>query len=72
MQLPLRMQAYKVAADNHADDQLLANWRWKLALWDEPARLEFCKQMDAGYDKTIAQNPQVAKPDRVKMVDQLK
>jgi hypothetical protein len=72
MQLPLRMQAYKVAADNHADEQLLANWRWKLSLWDEASRLEFCKQMDAGYDKTIAQNPQVAKEDRVKMEDQFK
>jgi hypothetical protein len=69
LQLPLRMAAYKLAADNGADDQLLANWKWQLHLWDEPARLEFCKQMDAGYDKTIAQNPQAAAADRVKMED---
>jgi hypothetical protein len=70
LQLPLRLQAYRLAADNNADPALLANWRWKLALWDDAARLEFCQQMDAGYDRTIAGNPQAAKSDRVKMVDQ--
>jgi hypothetical protein len=67
LQLPLRLQAYQLALDQKADANLLANWKWKLCLWDESDRLEFCRQMDFGYDKTIAQNPQAAKADRVKM-----
>lgn len=68
LQRPLRLLAYRLAATNGAPAELLANWRWHLQLWDEADRLEFCRQMDAGYQRTIQQNPNV-KSGRKSMVD---
>ena len=69
LQLPLRMRAYRLAADHRADPALLANWRWHLHLWDDADRLAFCRQMDAGYQRTIGNNPGVADKPRTPMVE---
>jgi hypothetical protein len=69
LQLPLRMQAYRLAADNGASPALLANWRWHLHLWGDADRLEFCRQMDAGYQRTVGNNPGVGATPRTSMVD---
>jgi hypothetical protein len=47
----MRLQAYRAAAAAGASEALLANWRWKLAIWDESDEAGFQNTMGMAYKK---------------------
>ncbi len=55
----LRMLCYRAAVAAGAEANLLANWRWKLALWTPADRSDFQKRMQAAYNKLLADNPEL-------------
>lgn len=50
MQNELRLQSYRVAANEHAAPALLSNWRWKMPLWTPEDRAEYVEAMQWPID----------------------
>ncbi|HEX9996154.1 MAG TPA: hypothetical protein VGB45_03355 [Abditibacterium sp.] len=51
-----RLQIYRAAKAANAPEPLLANWRWKLTLWQSSDRETFDATMKEAREKQLAQN----------------
>ena len=49
LQRQRHLLAYRAAQRPAGPPDLLANWAWRLRLWDQPARQEFQEKMASGY-----------------------
>jgi hypothetical protein len=49
MQNEFRLQAYRTALSENADEPLLATWRWKMPLWTADDRIEFWETVQKAY-----------------------
>jgi len=60
----LRMLCYRAALTSDASDDLLTNWRWKLALWLPEDSRDFGQRVQGAYNRTIQENPELATTKR--------
>jgi hypothetical protein len=63
LQRPLRLQAYRAAVAEGAPPLLLANWRWRLSLWQPEDRKNFDGLMMAAWAGQVKISPGLAKQD---------
>ena len=57
LQGPYRLLAYRAAGGQRTLEALLANWRWKLRLWQAGDRQDFAMTMARAYQSLLDVNP---------------
>lgn len=57
-----RLLAFRAAASAGASPELLANWRWKLAIWNDADHAEFAQTMLTAYAKLTEQRAAANQP----------
>jgi hypothetical protein len=61
---PYRLMAYRVMQESEASDDLLANWKWRLSLWDQEQRDEFARAMAEGHRRIREINEAQRRPKK--------
>jgi hypothetical protein len=62
LQHPYRIMAYRTALAAGAPPALLANWRWKLALWSTEERTQFGQVMAQAWQAQAKMDRELSEP----------
>jgi hypothetical protein len=62
LQYPYRIMAYRAALAAGGPPALLANWRWKLALWSTEERAKFGQVMAQAWQAQAKMNQELSEP----------